>query len=239
MTDRFPTLMSDKKFVAASIVNRVSDADLFTMLYSNIRCIYLARLPEDDYEAIVKDIPTEAPEQIDYSAFDLLGYPEWGLTEGTNLFTVSLKLPQPNSLDPELIEKLLQPLGNIIQTIKEQSDRPPKDVLVLGTEECMAPAILTGTHVIDFKLSENVRVHATTRSRIDCTDKNEHYPLQNGHWLPSVYGDYDTYLYDLASYETFIIVSDADPASPGVTALWNLLSLYGATPDKTYYIHIQ
>lgn len=239
MTDRFPTLMHDKKFVAASIVNRVPENDLYTLLYSNIRCIYLARLPEDDFEAAIKDISAEAPERIDYSVFDLLGYPAWNLTEGENLFNISLNSPKPNNLDPALIETKLKGLGDIVHTIKAQFKRMPKDVLVLGTEECMVPAILTGTHVINFELSKNVRVHATTRSCMDCNDKDEYYPLQNGHWLPSAYGDYDTYLYDLAPYKVFIIVSDADPASPGITALWKLLSLYGATPKGTYYIHIK
>lgn len=239
MTDRFPELMSDKKFVAASIVNRLPDANLYTLLHSNICCVYLARLTEGDFAAMVKDISVEAPERINYSVFDLLGYPSWDLTEGKNLFSIPLNLPHPNHLDTRLIDKtLMSCLDNISQTIKKQHPAPFKDVLVLGTEECMVPAIMTGTHVLDFKLSKNVRVHATTRSCIGCNDKDENYPIQNGYWLPSAYGDYDTYLYDLASYETFIIASDADPASPGIAALWNLLSLYGATPDKTFYIHI-
>lgn len=238
MTIRFPTLMADKKFVAASIVNQVADSALYSLLYSNIRCLYLAKVPEDDFKNLVKGIPTEAPERIDYSVFDRLGYPTMDFVEGKNLFTVSLNLPKSNILDPELTETKLEALRPIVQEIKAKFKHLPKDVLVMGTEECIAPAILAGNYALDFKLSENVRVHSTTCIPIECTDKEERYPIQNGHWLPSVYGNYDTYLYDLASYDAFIIVSDADPASPGVTALWKLLSLYGATPDKTYYIHI-
>lgn len=79
--------------------------------------------------------------------------------------------------------------------------------LVLGTEECMYPAIYLGSYLED-KGCRTV-CHATTRSPIVTSDKPG-YVLRSGVCMRSVYDlDRITYLYNLRKYDKVFIVTDS------------------------------
>lgn len=82
-----------------------------------------------------------------------------------------------------------------------------KSVLVIGTEECMYPAICVGEKFE--KSGCVVRSHSTTRSPISVSyDKG--YPLNVRYELRSLYDDErTTYIYDLDAYDEVIIITDA------------------------------
>ena len=78
--------------------------------------------------------------------------------------------------------------------------------LVLGTEECMYPALRLGERLE--RLGAEVCCHATTRSPIGLCDAPG-YPIRSGWKLPSFYEEErTTYVYNLREYDTVIVVSD-------------------------------
>lgn len=101
-------------------------------------------------------------------------------------------------------------------------------VLVLGTEECMYPAILAAAYLEERWPDTAVRVHATTRSPI-LPMEGQGYPLSSRCRLASVYEEgRQTFLYNLDRYDEVIIVTDADGLnSRGLWELTEALRGYG------------
>ena len=98
--------------------------------------------------------------------------------------------------------------------------------IVLGTEECMYPALYIAKKIEDTKTT--VRCHATTRSPI-VVSKEKEYPLHQRWELPSLYEkDRKTFVYDLAKYDQVLIVTDAEnPTEEGIAALVEALQSVG------------
>lgn len=100
-----------------------------------------------------------------------------------------------------------------------------KKILVLGTEECMYPALFAGQ-----KLEEQgntVLCHSTTRSPI-AVSREEAYPLHERYELTSLYErDRRTFLYDIGTYEEVLMITDAPCVEEGLTSLVNALVLCG------------
>ena len=83
-----------------------------------------------------------------------------------------------------------------------------RNILVLGTEEFMYPPLFAAKKIQD--LGNDVKFHATTRSPI-LVSRNPMYPLHERYELASLYEDgRTTYLYDLASYDAVLILTDAN-----------------------------
>ncbi len=102
----------------------------------------------------------------------------------------------------------------------------PDQILVLGTEEFMYPALLLAA-----KLEEQgkfVRFHATTRSPIAVSTESE-YPLHARYELASIYDNQRrTFVYDLAAYNAVIIISDAPITSAeGKNSIYKALAHSG------------
>ncbi len=82
-----------------------------------------------------------------------------------------------------------------------------RSCLVIGTEECMYPAIFVAKQLED--MGHDVKCHSTTRSPI-AVSKDAGYPLHSRYELRSVYAeDRRTFIYDIAAYDTVLIVTDA------------------------------
>lgn len=98
-------------------------------------------------------------------------------------------------------------------------------VLVLGTEECMYPAIRLAACLEEKGLA--VSTHATTRSPIGISAA-EGYPIRSGYRLRSFYEpDRETYLYNPKPYQAVIVVTDAygnvEPAMKDVERIFRPL----------------
>ena len=92
-------------------------------------------------------------------------------------------------------------------------------LLVLGTEECMYPAIRLGEILKKDGVAKAVKVHATTRSPIiaSCEDG---YPLNHRYQIRSVYDkERDTYVYNLKKYDKVIVVTDTGIVAEGMNDL--------------------
>ncbi len=91
-----------------------------------------------------------------------------------------------------------------------------KRVLVLGTEECMYPGLMAAKAL---EGRHEVRFHATTRSPI-LVSEEERYPLHRRNALVSCYDSArTTYIYNLASYDFVLIVTDTSATEEGVNTL--------------------
>ena len=93
------------------------------------------------------------------------------------------------------------------------------ELLVLGTEECMYPAIRLGEALKKDGAAEKVKVHATTRSPIiaSCV---EGYPLNHRYQIRSIYDkERETYVYNLRKYDKVIVVTDTDIVAEGMNDL--------------------
>jgi len=89
-----------------------------------------------------------------------------------------------------------------------------KRILVLGTEECMYPAIFAGKKIMEAFPQNLVYVHATTRSPI-LPYAHEHYAIQNRNELISFYeSERKTFIYNLEFYDKVIMITDSDEIPP-------------------------
>ncbi len=114
------------------------------------------------------------------------------------------------ALNPRIItdgKKYGSACDNLADKIISLSGKINGNVLVLGTEECMYPAIRLAYRLE--KSGCDVRTHSTTRSPISVsTDKS--YPLHKRFELRSLYdSERLTYIYDIGKYERVIILTDA------------------------------
>lgn len=213
---KYPQLKS-KKIVAASLLNRVSEEDERKLITAGIVCEYLLKLPQTDYSSAVKDIaiceaPVAVPAKIEtnYQALFCKNFdnPRKGVQIGRYKHGCE-----------EMAETFL---AQFVHKIKHGSS-----ILVLGTEECMYPALRLGAVLEDMGQNYHVRCHATTRSPIGvCTEEN--YPITSGYKLNSFYDiNRPTYIYNLCEYDTVVVVTDTF-----VKEFTALESLVGALPNK-------
>ncbi len=80
-------------------------------------------------------------------------------------------------------------------------------VLVLGTEECMYPALFVGSKLE--QAGHIVKSHSTTRSPIEVSSRAD-YPLHRRYQLNSLYDEKrTTYIYDIDTCDLVIVITDA------------------------------
>lgn len=219
---RYPQL-AEKQIVAASILNRVSPEDQRLLEEAGIRCAYLVKLPQEDYAALVADLEVgEAPAVEPVAEVFHRQTLECG-----KLLDPRLGLPigayQANCA--QLAQTFLAGPGGALP--------PGSRVAVLGTEECMYPALVLGRALEEKGCT--VFCHATTRSPIGVLDRAG-YPVRTGAKLPSFYDNTRaTYLYDMDACDAIVVVSDT-PAE-GTEALAHLMAAFPPQAGrKIFYV---
>ena len=104
-------------------------------------------------------------------------------------------------------------------------------VLVMGTEECMLPAMLLG-RLIEERTKAEVYSHSTTRSPIGISGA-EGYPIREGYRIASFYGqDRDTYIYCPAQYDLVIAVTDSKDGEQSRRAMEDITRVFGDRAGK-------
>lgn len=220
LKDRF-TALNTKKMVVASLLNRLSDDNMKRLSDADIECEYLLKLPEEDYDSQVKEIKVNAPEDVcDYSNM----ISNYNAIETENEFS--------NPRKAISIKQYINDCRLVISEIVAQlSFSATDDVLVLGTEEFMYPALLLG-QVLE-PVVNTVKCHSTTRSPIGVNDNS--YPIYCGYKLHSFYDDLrDTYIYDIEKYDKVLVVSDTKyDCTKAINCLANILQSKG---NKDIYL---
>lgn len=195
LTRRWPAL-GEKTLVAASLLNRVTPEQEEALADAGITCRCLVRLPQEDHTAQVADwTVTEAPPAVPQNlSFRQEILPGEGLLDPRKTLRIGAYDSSCQAVAEAMLSHTLGPVETLGKT------------LVLGTEECMYPALRLGERLE--RLGAEVCCHATTRSPIGLCDAPG-YPIRSGWKLPSFYEEErTTYVYNLREYDTVIVVSD-------------------------------
>ena len=195
LTRRWPAL-GEKTLVAASLLNRVTPEQEKALVDAGITCRCLVRLPQEDHTAQVADwTVTEAPPTVPQNlSFRQETLPGEGLLDPRKTLRIGAYDGSCQAVAEAMLSRALGPVETLGKT------------LVLGTEECMYPALRLGERLE--RLGAEVCCHATTRSPIGLCDAPG-YPIRSGWKLPSFYEEErTTYIYNLREYDTVIVVSD-------------------------------
>ena len=195
LTRRWPAL-GEKTLVAASLLNRVTPEQEEALDDAGITCRCLVRLPQEDHTAQVADwTVTEAPPAVPQNlSFRQETLPGDGLLDPRKTLRIGAYDRSCQAVAEAMLSHTLGPVETLRKT------------LVLGTEECMYPALRLGEKLE--RLGAEVCCHATTRSPIGLCDAPG-YPIRSGWKLPSFYEEErTTYVYNLREYDTVIILSD-------------------------------
>ncbi len=222
------TAAENREIVAASIINRLQPSNEQVWTAAGIKSEYLVRPNPLDYERLVADIPVVAAAELPADPV------------GTNFRQINLPSP---CLNPRLGVQIAdyqqccqKNAAYLTDTLVEQL-KPGAQLLVLGTEECMYPALLTADCLACSGHFASVRCHATTRSPIGVYTAAT-YPVRNGNLLHSFYDqNRRTYIYNLAQYDAAVVFSDTEntPAARLAQAdLAHALNAWGCT--QLFYV---
>ena len=195
LTRRWPAL-GEKTLVAASLLNRVTPEQEEALADAGITCRCLVRLPQEDHTAQVADwTVTEAPPAVPQNlSFRQETLPGEGLLDPRKTLRIEAYDSSCQAVAEAMLSHTLGPVETLGKT------------LVLGTEECMYPALRLGEGLE--RLGAEVCCHATTRSPIGLCHAPG-YPIRSGWKLPSFYEEErTTYVYNLREYDTVIVLSD-------------------------------
>ena len=192
LTRRWPAL-GEKTLVAASLLNRVTPEQEEALVDAGITCRCLVRLPQEDQVAdwTVTEAPPAVPQNLSFRQETLPGE---GLLDPRKTLRIGAYDRSCQAVAEAMLSHTLGPVETLGKT------------LVLGTEECMYPALRLGERLE--RLGAEVYCHATTRSPIGLCDAPG-YPIRSGWKLPSFYEEErTTYVYNLKEYDTVIVLSD-------------------------------
>jgi adenine/guanine phosphoribosyltransferase-like PRPP-binding protein len=221
LRDEFPQLC-DKQIVAASIIDRMSEENVRRLEMHGMICRQLLKIENVDYTETVNkfeirgasDLPTVDNSDDMIKAAYLLKEdgdtsPRTGVVIGEYIDSILVRHDMINSADSTMI-----PSG--------------KNIAVIGTEECMYAGLIIAEKLENSGAYNSVKFHATTRSPIGICEA-EDYPIFNGYKLQSFYEKgRQTFLYDLAKYDSVLIVTDSAPQNmDAVNELGSLFRHYG------------
>lgn len=193
----FPCVQS-KRFVAVSLINRVSIENINLLLQNGIECECLVKIENENYDTQIAQYDIVSPSEINYNF------------EGT---VEEILLPyEVNPREGARVEHFINATMQFVNKAFEKLVpivAHCQSVLVLGTEECMYPAIKLGEALENSMTNGKVRVHATTRSPIGVCNMHG-YPIQNGYHIQSFYEkDRNTFIYNADMYDIVVVCSDA------------------------------
>lgn len=190
----FPAL-SEKKLVAASILNRLSFEDEVRLKAVGLVSEYLVKLPQEDYTALVDNFQAREAELA----------PSGKDCHYERHMIQARQDPRQGTVSGEYFRECE---GHADEILGALSLDFTLDTLVLGTEECMLPGLVLGRALE--KRGTKTYFHATTRSPISIC-KEVGYPIRNGWEIKSLYdskGSRRNYIYNLRAYPQVIILSD-------------------------------
>lgn len=213
-----------KRIVAASVINRCSEENMARLAAAGIECECLLKLPEEDYTAMVERFEVTGAECVSGGSFTADGY-----------ITISGSEPRTGVSAAEYYAECRVRSLEVTEALQGKLPIGGR-ILVLGTEECMYPALILGQTLELTGGYGEIRCHATTRSPIGICSA-EGYPIYDGYKIHSFYADErDTYIYNIGSYDKVIVVTDGDNIS-AVADIAKICEKYGS-PD-IYLVEVQ
>ena len=201
------------KYSVASLLNGMSEENLERYKRQGISLYYLVKTDHSGYGTVAEQYRCDGlyicaiPENHTQESADIDVQSEKNMRE--HIISIPGWMNARRFVDAKQYEAACRKLAEtvIVETSVKQGER----VLVIGTEEFMYPALLTGYEIE--KMGCVVRCHSTTRSPIAVSTEEE-YPLHCRYELRSLYDpDRKTFIYDLENYDRVIVMTDAALAS--------------------------
>ena len=201
------------KYSVASLLNGMSEENLERYKRQGISLYYLVKTDHSGYGTVAEQYRCDGlyicaiPENHTQESADIDVQSEKNMRE--HIISIPGWMNARRFVDAKQYEAACKKLAKtvITETVVKQGER----VLVIGTEEFMYPALLTGYEIE--KMGCVVRCHSTTRSPIAVSTEEE-YPLHCRYELRSLYDpDRKTFIYDLENYDRVIVMTDAALAS--------------------------
>ena len=191
----YPALQ-ETEFVIGSVICRLSEERRRALAAENIRFVSLVPVDDRDFEGAVSGmevVPPTLAEPLDTAFTSYTAqHPLPPFRTGTAVGAMR------DALDAFTAE-----CGSYLRQALPEAGK----ILLLGTEECMLPAIRVGQYLEQQGLT--VFTHATTRSPIGICSAPD-YPCPNGVQLASFYeAERVTYLYNIRDYDAVIAVTDS------------------------------
>ena len=183
-------------FSVASILNGMDASAKQIYDERNIACHYLVKTDHAVYAEKMKDfvgdgayfLPVKGEKKIDCKTLEARGWAD-----------------ARRLVDAARYEDACAYLWRQIAQWKNWEQE--KSFLVIGTEECMYPALYVAEQLE--RQGKQVVSHSTTRSPIVVSSDSE-YPLHTRYQLESLYDpERKTFLYDIGTYDVVLIVTDA------------------------------
>ena len=202
------------KFAVASLLNGMTEEYLKIYREEEIELHYLVKTDHSGYGTVAEQyrcdglyicaIPEDhTQEKLAVSIQDKI----WN--ELPHIISIPGWMNARRFVDAKQYETACKKLAETV--IAETSVKQGERVLVIGTEEFMYPALLTGQEIE--KIGCDVRCHSTTRSPIAVSTEEE-YPLHCRYELCSLYDpERKTFIYDLENYDRVIVMTDSALAS--------------------------
>lgn len=123
-------------------------------------------------------------------------------------------------------DRYISGCDKLADEVMRSFDFTGKKIAVVGTEECMYPAILTAGKIKENTSAKDVLTHSTTRSPIVADDCDE-YPLKTRFRVESLYEDgRKTFIYNsrVNSYDMVLFVTDSEKEKICIDRLINAFS---------------
>lgn len=197
------------KFAVASLLNGMTEEYLKIYQDEKIELHYLVKTDHSGYGAVAGQYRCDGlyicaiPENHTHESADIDVQSEKNMRE--HIISIPGWMNARRFVDAKQYEAACRKLAETV--IMETSVKQGERVLVIGTEEFMYPALLTGQEIE--KMGCEVRSHSTTRSPIAVSTEEE-YPLHCRYELRSLYDpDRKTFIYDLENYDRVIVMTDS------------------------------
>lgn len=208
------------QFSVASLLNGMDAASYESYVRRNIGVHYLVRTDHSGYTAIADSFAGDG-EYVPCSMDSASAYTTHVISGAQN----ARRLVHGTSYE--------RACNALWEMILSSSILTGTSVLVIGTEECMYPALHTAKCAEDAGFT--VRSHSTTRSPI-AVSREEDYPLHRRFTLASLYDpDRTTFIYDIGSYDTVLIITDAPCTGHCAASLIHALASCGN--ENIHLIH--
>ena len=187
--------IKNKKIVAASIINRLSDENMQYMSDNQVDMVWLLKIDNSKYVDAANEINPDFPAAVtDTDMSPITAFQKHTFPDARVGVDVALIYDDCVDFSKEILSKY---------------DLKNKNVLFLGTEECMLPSLLIGREIEQKANPSSVRCHSTTRSPIGVYNK-QNYPIKSGFQINSFYeSKRKTFIYNTNKYDFVFIVTDA------------------------------
>lgn len=224
---RFPN--AHIQYGIASVLNSMSEERLKELQKMQIECIFLKKLP---FEYKIQEV-------MNFDMDKNCMYEDVEREMEQEMFKIPLRQISGcvNARFIHRISDYAEAVKQLCEDIyrNEFQDNYYEKILVIGTEECMYPAIETASYLKEKKSCKEAVSHSTTRGPVIACQK-ENYPLYNRYKIKSLYEEErSTYIYNLKKYDKVVVVTDTwELSKQGLKSLYLALKAAGNEDISVY-----